>query len=720
MTGTDDARGAGGRPATATLVVELVTEELPPKALKALGAAFAETLVAGLKRRNVLSDTSVFTPYATPRRLAVAISDVRSVAPDAEIVDKLMPVKVARDAEGQPSQALRRKLASLGRPHLATPTLDTGEGPDRVYVASDGKAEYVYLRSLAKGQSLERALDEALGETIARLPIPKAMRYPARGSYYNDVEFVRPAHRLLALHGPAVVAVTALGLTAGNVTAGHRFLSRDDIAIETADAYAPTLEAEGKVLPEFGQRRAEIVRQLEAASEGATVIMPDALLDEVTALVEWPAVYAGTFDPQFLAVPQECLILTMQQNQKYFALADTDGTLTHRFLMTSNLPTQDASAIVRGNERVLRARLADAAFFFDQDRKQPLVARVERLAGIVYHRQLGTVADRVERLRFLARNIGPRIGADHALCDRAALLAKTDLVTDMVGEFPELQGTMGRYYAQHDGEAPAVADAIAQHYWPRHAGDALPEGPVAQAVALADKLETLAGMFGIGALPTGDKDPFGLRRAAIGVLRILIEKRLALPLPPLLGLAFQAFNQVPANKPVPEALADFLYDRLRGHLREQGYTANQIEAVLVQRPQRIDLVPDQLAAVKAFEALPEAAALSAANKRIVNILRKSGGEAAAAVDAERLTAGAERELSQMFDALAPEVDRHCASGDYASALKTLASAKPVVDRFFDDVMVMVDDAALRANRLALLNRVAATMNRVADISRLAA
>jgi glycyl-tRNA synthetase beta chain len=375
---------------------------------------------------------------------------------------------------------------------------------------------------------------------------------------------------------------------------------------------------------------------------------------------------------------------------------------------------------VHGNERVLRARLADARFFFEKDRRQPLATRVESLRSIVYHNKLGTLGDRVERLRFLARNIGPRIGADHALSDRAALLAKADLVTDMVGEFPELQGTMGRYYAMHDGEAPQVADAIAQHYWPRHAGDALPDAPVALAVALADKLETLAGLFGIGALPTGDKDPFGLRRAAIGVLRMLIEKRLALPLPSLLGLSFQAFNSVAATKPVPEDVADFLYDRLRGHLREQGYTVNQIEAVVAQRPSRIDLVPDQLAAVKAFEALPESGALSAANKRIVNILKKSGGEAAVAVDVERLGAGAERDLWQSFETLAPAIDAHCASGDYTSALKALASAKPAVDRFFDDVMVMVDDDTLRANRLALLNRVAATMNRVADISKLAA
>ena len=707
-------------PATATLVVELVTEELPPKALNTLGTAFAETLASQLRHRGVVGDDSAVTPFATPRRLAVAITRARSVAPDAEAVDKLMPAKVAFDADGQPTNALMKKLAALGRSHLATADRDVWDGPDHRYTQSDGKADYVYLRTLAKGQALDRALQEALDVTLERLPIPKVMRYPGRSGYYNDAAFVRPAHRLLALHGTTVVAVTALGLDAAAITSGHRFLSRDDIAIASADAYAPTLEAEGKVLPNFAQRRDAIERGLRAAAAGDSIIMPAALLDEVTALVEWPIVHTGTFDQAFLAVPQECLILTMQQNQKYFALADARGALLPRFLMVSNIETSDASAIIAGNERVLRARLADARFFYDQDRREPLAARVARLSGIVYHNKLGTLGDRVERLRFLARNIGPRIGADHDACDRAAMLAKADLVTDMVGEFPELQGTMGRYYARHDGEAGAVADAIAQHYWPRHAGDTLPEAAIAQAVALADKLEALAGLFGIRAIPTGDKDPFGLRRAAIGVLRILIEKRLPLPLPWLTGLAFQAFNRVAGHAAVPDEVADFLYERLRGHLRDQGYSANQVEAVLVQRPQRIDVVPDQLAAVKSFEALPEADALSAANKRIVNILKKSGGEAAAAVDVARLTDGAERDLWHSFEALAPEVDRHCASGDYTSALRTLASAKPIVDRFFDDVMVMVDDDAVRANRLALLSRVASTMNRVADISKLAA
>ena len=715
----DAARHPADGPATATLVVEIVTEELPPKALKALGTAFADTLASELSRRHLLADASVATPYATPRRLAVAISQVRRVAPDAEAVDKLMPAKVARDAQGAATDALRKKLRALGRPHLAD-ARDADRGPDRLYTASDGKGDYVYLRRTLPGMALDRALQEALDVVLAHLPIPKVMRYAAANSYFTDVAFVRPAHRLVALHGDDVVRVRALGLDAGRVSSGHRFLARADLAIATADAYAPTLEAEGKVLPSFVMRRAAIARALETAAADARVIMPDALLDEVTALVEWPAVHEGSFDAAFLDVPQECLVLTMQQNQKYFALADARGALVPRFLLVSNLDTADASAIVRGNERVLRARLADAKFFYDQDRKVALASRVERLAAIVYHNKLGTLRDRVERLRFLARDIGPRIGGDAALCDRAALLAKADLVTDMVGEFPELQGTMGRYYALHDGEPAPVADAIAQHYWPRYAGDALPQSPVAQAAALADKLETLAGLFGIGAAPSGDRDPFGLRRAAIGVLRILIEKRVALPLAHLIDVAFAAFAALPAVKPVPGELADFLYERLRSHLREQGYTSNQVEAVLAQRPQRIDAVPDRLAAVKAFESLPESGALSAANKRIVNILRKSGTDAAASVAVERLTEGAERDLWNVFERLSPDVERHCESGDYASALQSLAAAKPAVDRFFDDVMVMVDDAGVRANRLALLDRIARTMNRVADISRLAA
>jgi glycyl-tRNA synthetase beta chain len=701
----------------ATLLVELFTEELPPKALRRLGEAFAATLAAGLRERGLLADASVVTPYATPRRLAVSITHVLAVAPDRTLAEKLMPAKVARTADGQPSEALKKKLAGLGRAHLATASLDAVAGPDSLYVASDGKADYVYLRSLAKGQPLARGLQEALEAAIEALPIPKVMSYAARG-YWNDERFVRPAHRLAALHGSKVVDVHALGLNAGRTTGGHRFLGRTEVDIASADAYAPTLEAEGKVIPGFDARRAAIEAAVANAAQGDRAIAPDALLDEVTALVEWPVVYAGTFDPAFLAVPQECLILTMQQNQKYFALTDAGGRMRARFLVVSNLETREPEAIVAGNARVLRARLADAKFFFDQDRRQRLEARLPRLSSVVYHQKLGTQAQRVERLRALARGYAPAVGADPALADRAALLAKADLVTDMVGEFPELQGTMGRYYAQHDGEPPAVADAVAQHYWPRYAGDALPEGPVAQTVALADKLEALAGLFGIGQAPTGDKDPFGLRRAALGVVRILVERKLALPLGDAIAQAFAAFAGQPAVKPAAAELEAFVLERLRGYLREQGGTANQVEALIAQRPSTLGSLPERLSAVQAFEAMPEAAALAAANKRIVNILRKSGTEAAVAVERARLADGAEHDLFLAFQKLDPSVTASCEAGDFTAALRTLATAKPVVDRYFDEVMVMADDPSVRANRLALLTGVAATMNRVADLSKL--
>jgi glycyl-tRNA synthetase beta chain len=706
----------------ATLTVELLTEELPPKALKLLGEAFAEGLLDGLRDRGFLQAASTKTPYATPRRLAVKITHVLAVSPDQPFTQKLMPASVALDADDRPTPALRKRLAGLGRAGLADLWPNALDGPDRLLRESDGKADALFLHSIAKGGELRVALQGALDDTLAKLPIPKVMTYQrADGA---TVKFVRPAHRLLALHGAAVVPVTALGLDADRVTDGHRFLGRRDIGVASADAYEETLAAEGKVIASFAERRDRIVAGLAHAAArsgvaGARPIAPDALVDEVTALVEWPAVYAGGFDPAFLTVPPECLILTMQQNQKYFALADSDGRLANRFLMLSNIETADPLAIVEGNERVLRARLADARFFFDQDRKTRLEARVPKLATVVYHHRLGTQLDRVERVRGLAVWLASAIGADPALAARAAYLAKADLVTDMVGEFPELQGLMGRDYAAHDGEPAAVAAAIEQHYWPRYAGDALPEAPVAQAVALADKLETLAGMFGIGAQPTGDRDPYGLRRHAIGVIRMLVECRLALPLADLVAAAFGAFAAIPAVRDARADLENFIYERLRGYLRELGYSANHAEAVLCQRPDRIDLVPAQAAAVKAFGELPEAEALAAANKRIVNILRKAESEAAAAVDRSRLTDGAEHDLYLAFQKLDPVVDLHFSERDYTGALIALAAARPAVDRFFDDVLVMADDPAVRANRLALLRGVAHTMNRVADISKLA-
>jgi len=699
----------------ATLLVELLTEELPPKALQRLSEALSTSVADGLRKLNFLAPESAVTTFATPRRLATSLTRVtHDVTMPARAIP-LLPVNVAYSAEGQPTEALDKAIKSkTGFAQYAEVP------PERIERRTDGKLERLYYIEPPVIVTLRSALEETLGDAIAKLPIPKVMSYAAAGSYYNDVKFVRPAHGLVALHGDAVVPVEALHLKSGRATNGHRFLCNAPVVIESADAYADTLRAEGKVIARFAERRQLIRDRLQETAGDATVILPDGLLDEVTGLVEWPVVLEGSFDPAFLTVPQECLVLTMQQNQKYFALADGHGKLVPRFLVVSNLETVDPRAIIEGNERVLRARLADARFFYDQDRKIRLDARVPKLAAIVYHNKLGTQLERVTRLTKLSGTLAPMVGADPTESMRAAHLAKADLTTDMVGEFPELQGLMGRYYALHDGEPAAVAAAIEQHYWPRYAGDALPDGPVAQTVALADKLETLAGLFGIGAQPTGDKDPFGLRRHAIGLIRILIERKLPIRLGDLVDAGFGAFADMPAVADARVDLESFIYERLRAYLRDAAYSANEAEAVLSQRPARIDLVPAQAAAVRAFGSLPESDTLAGANKRIINILRKSGSEAAVAIDRGRLTDGAEHDLYLAFQKLEPIVADRCAAGDFTGALMVLATAKPAVDRFFDDVMVMADDPAVRANRLALLRGVAQTMNRVADISKLAA
>jgi glycyl-tRNA synthetase beta chain len=705
-----------------TLVVELLTEELPPKALRSLGNAFATGIAEGLREGGFLGPSSHATPYATPRRLAVSISDVRADAEDKELVQKLMPAAAATDASGNVNQALRKRLEKLGRAHLADAYPDARDGPDHLYVQSDGRADYVWLRSLAKGGSLLVGLENAIDEAIAKLPIPKVMSYQrADGSTFK---FVRPARRLLALHGGTIVPASALGLTAGRTTSGHRFVAKAEIDIPTAESYVPSLAAEGKVIASFAERRAKIVGGLEQAAAGASIIMPDELLDEVTALVEWPKVYTGGFDAAFLAVPQECLILTMQRNQRYFALADSHGKLQNRFLMVSNMEVRDPSAVIHGNERVLRARLADAKFFYDQDRKATLESRVPRLASVVYHNKLGSQLDRVLRVQKLAGQIAPLYSAERSaplvpLSTRAAYLAKADLLTDMVGEFPELQGVMGRYYAIHDGEDPLVADAIAEHYRPRFSGDALPARDPAIILALADKLLTLAEMFGIGSAPTGDKDPFGLRRAAVGVVRILIERQLPLSLRKLVEIAYDAAAESPAVERSVDDLIGFIFERLRALLREQGHGANHAEAVLSMRPDRIDLVPAQMEAIRVFVTLPEAEALASANKRIGNILRKSESAGSAAIDDSLIAEGAEHDLYAAVQRMVPLVSGHVRRGNYTEALRALASARAPVDRFFDDVLVMADDPAVRANRLALLRALAEAMNQVADISKLA-
>jgi glycyl-tRNA synthetase beta chain len=696
---------------TKNLLVELVCEELPPKALKKLGESFATTLVASLKAAGLAGEASVASGFASPRRLGVHVTGVAAKAADRALLQKLMPTAVAFDKEGNASPALLKKLASLGFGPEAVPDLKR---------QPDGKAESLFVDQMVAGATLAGGLQKAIDETLAGLPIPKVMSYQLADGW-TDVRFVRPAHRLLALHGADVVPVTALGLAADRVTQGHRFEAKSaTITIRDADSHAAQLADEGAVIAGFAARRAEIVRQLTeaAAREGLTPIPDDALLDEVCGLVERPNVLACHFEAEFLAVPQECLILTMKANQKYFPLLDAAGKLTNKFLVVSNIKPQDPSAVVQGNERVVRPRLADAKFFFDQDRKKSLADRVAGLDKVVYHGKLGSQGARVERVRQIARAIAGELG-DRGLVDQAdmaARLAKADLVTDMVGEFPELQGVMGGYYARHDGLGATVADAIEDHYKPRFAGDGLPRNRAGLVVALADKLETLVGLFGIGQAPTGDKDPFALRRHALGVIRMLVEAALPLDLDTLLALAAPVFGPL-INDP-RAAVSAFIVDRLAGSLREQGYSAHEVDAVLALGVQRLSDIPRRLEAVRAFAALPEAAALAAANKRISNILKKSAEPIEAKADPALFSEAAESALWTDVGTVRRSADMLFQSGDYTSSLKALAALRAPVDKFFDDVMVNADDPKVRANRLGLLATLHGVMNRVADLSRL--
>jgi glycyl-tRNA synthetase beta chain len=713
---------------SAPLLVELFCEELPPRALKRLGEAFAQGIADGLASRGLLEPTSSVKAYASPRRLGVRILDVRETGADQPVDEKLMPRAVAVGADGKATEALQKRLTKMGRQDLIAGFPNASSGPDRFEIRKEGNAEYVYFKTLARGQVLSRALEEALEEAIERLPIPKVMSYQLADGE-TTVKFVRPAHGLVALHGGDIVPVQALGLSAGRVVHGHRFQGAHDVELRHADEYAARLQGEGGVIADFDARRDEIARELDAAARaiGASLGTPEsyaALLDEVTALVEMPTVYAGSFEPEFLSVPPECLVLTMRQNQKYFPLFDGEARLTNRFLIVSNMRLADPANVVHGNERVVRPRLADARFFFETDRKMPLADRVPQLANRTYHNKLGTDLDRVERLRRLASRIQtllPRGEKGKPYADRAALLAKADLVTLMVGEFPELQGVMGKYYAEADGEEPSVVRAVEQHYWPRYSGDRLPVGDASIAVALADKLEAIAGMFGIGQQPTGDKDPFALRRHAIGIVRILIEGDLDLPLDALVGFAFEVFK--------PGMLADahdgvhaFILERSRGYLREKGYTANEVESVLSMNPVRLHPVPRQLAAVRGFMKLPEAESLVAANKRVANILRQAAakGESFESVHADRLKESAEVALHGALSSVSSVAKAKLDAGDYSGYLAAFAALKEPVDRFFDEVMVMDKDDALRRNRLALLSDLRREMNRVADIAKLAA
>ena len=700
------------------LLVELFVEELPPKALKKLGEAFSGVLADTLKTQGLAPQDAVVTHFASPRRLAVHVTGVAAQAADKAVSQKLMPVSVGLDASGNATPALLKRLQALGADASAVAGLTR---------AMDGKAEALFYNSTVTGVVLADGLQKAVEEAIAKLPIPKVMSYQLESDCalpgWSSVSFVRPAHGLVALHGAEVVPLHVLGLRSGNSTPGHRFEAAvSPVVIAHADAYASTLAQEGAVIASFVERRAEIVRQLAAAAAkvggGCKPIDDEALLDEVTALVERPNVLVCEFEKEFLDVPQECLILTMKANQKYFPLLDATNKLTNQFLVVSNISPADTSFVIGGNERVVRPRLADAKFFFDQDRKKTLESRVEGLGKVVYHNKLGSQGERVARVRAIAKAIAQHLGDASlvAQADQAANLAKTDLVTDMVGEFPELQGIMGGYYALNDGLPEAVSHAIEDHYKPRFAGDELPRNLVGVAVALADKLETLVGMFGIGNLPTGDRDPFALRRHALGLVRMLVEKDLPLDLHALVHSAVPVFGDKIADPSA--ALTDFIFERLAGSLREQGYSPQEVDAVLDLRPQRLGDVPKRLAAVRAFAALPEATALAAANKRIGNILKKTD-DVDAHVSLVLLQEAAEIALHDAMQAVLPQALAQWEAGDYTGSLQSLAALRAPVDAFFEDVMVNAEAMDLRLNRLGLLKCLHVAMNRVADLAKLA-
>ena len=704
------------------LLLELFTEELPPKSLKRLGESLSQSIYASLKKAQLLSTDSTCQSFSSPRRLAVLIGDVLDQAPDYPVREKLLPLSIAFDGHGKPSQALAKKLASLGHPD--TPI-------DQLERSGEGKGEALYLNTIATGARLESALQQALVDAIHHLPIAKMMHYQiqAQSGAIEEVQFARPVHRIIALHGSKTLAIHALGIDASNQTEGHRFLSSGLITVNHAQQYESQLEAT-KVIPSFTKRRSQIESELQKAANGLRVLMPDALLDEVTALVEYPAVYTCEFDAEFLEVPQECLILTMQTNQKYFALTQQDGKLSNRFLIVSNIQTDQPESIISGNERVIRPRLADARFFYLQDQKRTLESRIADLAKVIYHNQLGNQLQRSERVRALASEIASSLnqtGLELSLpqVDRAAQLAKADLLTDMVGEFPELQGVMGRYYALANHEDSDVAAACYEHYLPRFAGDSLPQTSVGTVLAIADKLETIIGIWGVGLAPTGDKDPYALRRHALGICRLLLEKNLPLNLKQLIGIAKKQFSSLPLKVEIDEeVIYQFILDRLKAYLKDQvidgaPFSPAEIDAVLSTHPQKINDLIARLLAIRRFNQLPQAAALAGANKRISNILKKVEGKLDSAINQSLLTIAAEKNLYTALTQLEPRLDQQLQSQQFGALLQDLVSLSEPIDQFFVDVMVMDENVQLRQNRLALLQRLHQQMNLVADIGKLA-
>lgn len=688
-------------------LVEIGTEELPPKALRKLRDAFAAELEVGLQANDLNFDE--VKSYAAPRRLAIWIKNLATTQPD-KVVERRGPAKAAAfDAEGNPSKALQGFAKSCGIEVADLQEIETEKG---VWMAFNQEV---------KGKSTLELIPDLVAQALAKLPIPKRMRW---GS--SDVEFVRPVHWVLMLLGEQIVPATILGKTAGNQTFGHRFHAPEAIEINKADEYAEKLASQGFVLADFEQRKEKIRTQLLAAAKenNAEVVIDEALLDEVTALNEWPSAIVGSFDQEFLQVAPECLISAMKGHQKYFHLLDSNQKLLAKFITISNIESSRPESVVEGNERVIRPRLSDAKFFWEQDLKQPLDSFLPRLETVVFQQKLGSLAAKVARVEKLAVLIGEQLNAEPDLVARAARLSKSDLMSLMVGEFPELQGVMGRYYATAQNENPQVAEAIDQQYQPRFAGDALPQQPIAQALAIADKLDTICGIYGIGEVPTGDKDPFALRRAALGVLRIMIENNLALDLKQLIEASLQIHSEdhgaIDAQPDLVADLYEFIINRLKAYYADKRVSPQTFEAVKSAEPapskpadfaKRID-------AVSHFVEMEAAETLAAAHKRIQNILRKLEGEWPTSVSGNLLQEPAEKQLAAAIDQVSAAAFEQINAQNYIAAFNTLAQLRAPVDEFFDQVMVMADDEQVRNNRLALLNNIYKLFAQIADISHL--
>ncbi|WP_250656072.1 glycine--tRNA ligase subunit beta [Alkalimarinus coralli] len=684
-------------------LVEIGTEELPPKALKKLSTAFSDGIQQGLKAANL--EFASVELFAAPRRLAVRVNQLSDTQPDTNIEKRGPAAKAAYDADGNPTRALEGFARSCGATVEQLETMETDKGAWLVY------------RSVQAGQKTTELLPEIVTKSLAQLPIPKRMRWGAR-----RVEFVRPVQWVIMLSGSSVIDCEILGHKAGNQTRGHRFHCNEMLTINVPSEYETTLSEKGYVIADFEARREKVRSSVTAIAEtvNGQAVIDEELLDEVTALNEWPVPLIGRFEERFLDVPAEALISSMKEHQKYFHIVDNKGNMLPNFITLSNIESKDPAQVVSGNERVIRPRLADAAFFYETDKKQSLESRVELLKPIVFQKQLGSIYDKVQRTSGLAGKIATAIDGDEQLAKRAGLLLKSDLVSEMVLEFTDLQGIMGMYYAQHDGEPEEVATALNEQYMPRFAGDQLPSTKTGCAVAIADKLDSLVGIFGINQPPTGTKDPFALRRASLGILRIMVEKELKLDLADCIDWSIAQHSELPAAAPVEklkDTVIDYMLDRFRAWYEEEGIPAEVFLAVHARRPTRPLDFDQRIKAVNQFRQLPEAAALAAANKRVSNILSKvHANDLAATLNNDLLELDAEKELAAAIAEQAEKVSPLFTAGNYGEALQSLASLRPSIDRFFDDVMVMADDEAVKNNRLALLNQLRSLFLSAADIS----